>query len=147
MLDGVNWGKGSYLNCLWRFADSVMGPASATLAHALTDGDGTCRGAWRRQVQWPLDRLWRSEKRAKKRARRRERRRSAHEATAKEMQLIEQARLENELAVAEAERAAATIQQHFGQEPRPSCGGDAWSSGADVRASVVHKSLSVLVSH
>ena len=117
MLDGVNWGKGSYLNCLWRFADSVMEPVSATLAHALTDGDGDCRGAWRRQVQWPLDRLWRSEKRAKKRARRRERRRSAREATAKEMQLIEQARLENE-AVAQAERAAATVQQHVGQEPR-----------------------------
>ena len=101
---GVDYGNGSYLNYLWRCA---MGTGTA----ALTDSDAHCPGDWQRQMQWRLDSLWRSDRQAKKRARRRERTESARAAAAKEMQLIEQARLENQ-ATAKAAKAAATIQRH-----------------------------------
>ena len=97
MVDGVHdYGKGSYLNCLWRLAESVVEPVSAAVASALRGGEGDCH-AWR-QVQWRLDSLWRSDQQAKKRARRRERRERAREEAAKEMQLIEQSWLENQAA-------------------------------------------------
>ena len=96
MVDGVDYGKGSYLNCLWRLAESVVEPVSAAVASALRGGEGDCH-AWR-QVQWRLDSLWRSDQQAKKRARRRERRERAREEAAKEMQLIEQSWLENQAA-------------------------------------------------
>ena len=80
-----------------------MEPVSATLAHALTDGDGNCRGKPGDARQWPPDGSG-GRRNGPRRARRRERRQSAHDATVKEMQLIEQARLENEAAVERVRR-------------------------------------------
>ena len=114
--DCVDYGNGSYLNYLWRCA---MGTSTS----ALTDGDAHCPSDWQRQMRWRLDSLWRSDRQVRKRARWRERTESAHAAAAKEMQLIEQARLENQ-AAAKAAKAAATIQRHvrrrlssFGLDP------------------------------
>ena len=94
-----------------------------TSTSALTDGDAHCPSDWQRQMRWRLDSLWRSDRQVRKRARWRERTESAHAAAAKEMQLIEQARLENQ-AAAKAAKAAATIQRHvrrrlsrFGLDP------------------------------
>ena len=63
MVEHGDFGNGSYLNYLWRLADSVAEPVALTVASALsasalserTHGavDGNCR-AWR-QTRWRLD--------------------------------------------------------------------------------------------